>query len=297
MKSGFVCLDKGLGLSSNYAVVKVRRMLPKGTAVGHGGTLDPDASGVLPVCIGTATRLFDYIIDRRKVYETVLQLGQETNTQDATGEVVRELPYDADEAAVRAILPRFTGNILQIPPMYSAIKRDGVRMYQLARKGEEMELEPRPVVVDGIEYVADEGNGRHRLRVACHRGVYIRTLCHDMGLALGTVAHMASLRRTCVEEFSLENALTLDKLMQMNEEGRLEDAILPADYPISYLPEVRAKERCLRLIRNGNPLTRNELDRDVPDGPCRLYAGDRFCGIVERDGDGVKFRCMLLRDE
>jgi len=108
---------------------------------------------------------------------------------------------------------------------------------------------------------------------------------------------MASLRRTCVGEFSLENALTLDKLMQMNEEGRLEDAILPADYPISYLPEVRAKERCLRLIRNGNPLTRNELDRDVPDGPCRLYAGDRFCGIVERDGDGVKFRCMLLRDE
>ena len=172
--NGFLNLNKPTGRTSSDLVVFVRKRLPRGTAVGHGGTLDPEASGVLPVCVGSATRLFDYIIDKQKVYVARLRLGIETDTQDATGRVVAEYPVDAGEAELRAVLPRFTGNILQIPTMYSALKRDGKRLYQLARKGESVALEPRPCRVDAIEYLRDEGGGVHALRIRCGKGVYIR---------------------------------------------------------------------------------------------------------------------------
>ena len=146
--NGFLIANKPTGRTSSDVVVYVRRRLPRGTAVGHGGTLDPEASGVLPVCVGTATRLFDYIIDKKKTYVARIRLGVETDTQDATGAVVAERPVAADEAELRAVLPRFIGQIEQVPPMYSAIKRDGRRMYQLARKGQSVALEPRVCRVD-----------------------------------------------------------------------------------------------------------------------------------------------------
>ena len=183
--NGFLNIDKPTGRTSSDAVVFVRRRLPKGTAVGHGGTLDPEASGVLPVCVGSATRLFDYIIDKQKTYVARIRLGVVTDTQDATGNVIAQCPVTAGEAELRAALPRFIGDILQVPPMYSALKRDGERLYKLARKGRSVTLEPRACRVDDIEYLGCEGDATYALRIRCGKGVYIRTLCHDIGRALG----------------------------------------------------------------------------------------------------------------
>ena len=297
--NGFLNLNKPTGRTSSDLVVFVRKRLPRGTAVGHGGTLDPEASGVLPVCIGSATRLFDYIIDKQKVYVARIRLGVETDTQDATGRVVAERPVTAGEAEVRAALPRFTGNILQIPPMYSALKRDGQRLYKLARRGEAVALEPRACRVDGIEYLADEGGGVHAIRVRCGKGVYIRTLCHDIGQALGCGGHMLSLERVAAGIFDLEHALTPDAVDALASEGRLAEALLPLDAPLGHLPEVRVDERSRHAVLNGNPLRAHWLNAPAPRvDAVRVYLNDEFAGIGAPQPNGdVKFRAMLYRPE
>ena len=295
--NGFLNLNKPAGRTSSDVVVFVRKRLPRGTAVGHGGTLDPEASGVLPVCVGSATRLFDYIIDKQKVYVARIRLGVETDTQDATGRVVAERPVRAGEAEIRAVLPRFTGNIMQVPPMYSALKRDGKRLYQLARKGESVALEPRPCQVDAIEYLGDEGGDVHVLRISCGKGVYIRTLCHDIGGALGCGAHMQSLERVAAGIFDIESALTPEAVDALAAEGRLEEALIPLDAPLSHLPEVRVGERCRHAVLNGNPLRAAWLDRPAPAAEAvRVYLNDEFAGIGAPQPNGdVKFRAMLYR--
>lgn len=295
--NGFLNVNKPTGRTSSDVVVFVRKRLPRGTAVGHGGTLDPEASGVLPVCVGSATRLFDYIIDKQKVYVARIKLGIETDTQDATGQVVAERPVNAGEAAIRAVLPGFTGRIQQIPPMYSALKRDGKRLYQLARKGESVALEPRPCQVDAIEYLGDEGGDTHVLRISCGKGVYIRTLCHDIGRALGCGAHMRSLERVAAGIFDLENALTPEQVDALAAEGRLQEALVPLDAPLAHLPEVRVGERCRYAVLNGNPLRAGWLDRPAPVAEAvRVYLNDEFAGIGAPQPNGdVKFRAMLYR--
>lgn len=295
--NGFLNLNKPTGRTSSDMVVFVRKRLPRGTAVGHGGTLDPEASGVLPVCVGSATRLFDYIIDKQKVYVTRIRLGIETDTQDATGQVVAKRPVDAGEAELRAVLPRFTGNIMQVPPMYSALKRDGKRLYQLARKGESVALEPRPCQVDAIEYLGDEGGGIHALRISCGKGVYIRTLCHDIGRALGCGAHMLSLERVAAGIFHIDSALTPQQLDAMVAGGRLSEALAPLDAPLLHLPEVRVGARCRHAVLNGNPLRAAWLDRPAPEAEVvRVYLEDQFAGIGAPQPNGdVKFRAMLYR--
>ena len=181
--NGFLIANKPTGVTSSDIVVFVRRRLPRGTAIGHGGTLDPEASGVLPLCIGKATRLFDYIIDKKKTYVAEIRLGETTDTQDATGQVVETREVLVGESELRAVLGRFVGTIEQIPPMYSAIKRDGKRLYQLARKGETIEVKPRKCRVDGIRYLGRSAEHTYRIEVECGKGVYIRTLCHDIGQA------------------------------------------------------------------------------------------------------------------
>ncbi|MBQ5796387.1 MAG: tRNA pseudouridine(55) synthase TruB, partial [Kiritimatiellae bacterium] len=196
------------GMSSSDLVTFVKRRLPKGTRVGHGGTLDPDAAGVLPVCVGRATRLFDYIIDKQKEYIAELRLGVVTDTQDATGAPleIRDASH-ITESDIRAVLPRFIGNIEQIPPAFSAIKRDGKRMYDLARKGQTVELEARPVTVDNVEYLTALENGGHMIKITCRKGVYIRTICHDIGQALGVGGHMAFLLRNRAGYFDAEHGV------------------------------------------------------------------------------------------
>ena len=295
--NGFLNLNKPTGRTSSDVVVFVRKRLPRGTAVGHGGTLDPEASGVLPVCVGSATRLFDYIIDKQKVYVARIRLGVETDTQDATGQVVAEHPVNAGEAEIRAVLPRFTGRILQVPPMYSALKRDGKRLYQLARRGESVALEPRPCQVDAIEYLTDEGEDTHVLRIRCGKGVYIRTLCHDIGRALGCGAHMQSLERVAAGIFRIESALTLEQVDALAAENRLAEALVPLDAPLFHLPEVRVGERCRHAVRNGNPLRAAWLEQPAPAAEAvRVYLRDEFAGIGAPQPNGdVKFRAMLYK--
>ena len=295
--NGFLNLNKPTGRTSSDMVVFVRKRLPRGTAVGHGGTLDPEASGVLPVCVGSATRLFDYIIDKQKVYVARIRLGVETDTQDATGRVVAENPVHAGEAEIRAMLPRFTGSIMQVPPMYSALKRDGKRLYQLARRGESLALEPRPCQVDAIEYLGDEGENVHALRIRCGKGVYIRTLCHDIGRALGCGAHMQSLERVAAGIFRIENALTPEAVDALAAEGRLAGALIPLDAPLSHLPKVRVGERCRHAVLNGNPLRAAWLDGPAPAAEAvRVYLNDEFAGIGAPQANGdVRFRAMLYR--
>lgn len=293
---GFLVLNKPLGKTSSDCVVFVRKRLPRGTAIGHGGTLDPMASGVLPVCVGAATRLFDYIIDKQKTYVAELQLGVVTDTQDATGAVVERRSVNVTEADVRAALPRFIGEIWQTPPMYSAIKRGGKRLYELARRGESVEVAPRACRVDGVRLTASLGDGRYRLEVDCGKGVYIRTLCHDIGAYLGCGGHMATLARTRAGVFTLENALTLEEVDALGAEG-LEARLLPMDAAISHLPAVRAEARHRAAVRNGMPLRPEWLDAPAPQAEAvRVYVGGEFAGIgAPREDGSVRFRAMLLK--
>ena len=293
---GFLVLNKPLGRTSSDCVVFVRKRLPRGTAIGHGGTLDPMASGVLPVCVGAATRLFDYIIDKQKTYVAELQLGVVTDTQDATGAVVERRSVNVTEADVRAALPRFIGEIWQRPPMYSAIKRGGKRLYELARRGESVEVAPRACRVDDVRLTASLGDGRYRLEVDCGKGVYIRTLCHDIGAYLGCGGHMATLERTRAGVFTLENALTLEEVDALGAEG-LEARLLPMDAAISHLPAVRVEARHRAAVRNGMPLRPEWLDAPAPQAEAvRVYVGGEFAGIgAPREDGSVRFRAMLLK--
>ena len=293
---GFLVLNKPLGRTSSDCVVFVRKRLPRGTAIGHGGTLDPMASGVLPVCVGAATRLFDYIIDKQKTYVAELQLGVVTDTQDATGAVVETRSVNVTEADVRAALPRFIGDIWQTPPMYSAIKRGGKRLYELARRGESVEVAPRACRVDDVRLTASLGDGRYRLEVDCGKGVYIRTLCHDIGAYLGCGGHMATLARTRAGVFTLENALTLEEVDALGAEG-LEARLLPMDAAIAHLSAVRVEARHRAAVRNGMPLRPEWLDAPAPQAEAlRVYVGGEFAGIgAPREDGSVRFRAMLLK--
>lgn len=297
--NGFLIVNKPTGRTSSDAVVFVRKRLPRGTAVGHGGTLDPEASGVLPVCVGSATRLFNYIIDKQKTYVARLKLGVETDTQDATGRVVATMPVTAGETEVRAVLKDFIGEIEQVPPMYSALKRDGQRLYKLARRGETVALEPRKCRVDDIEYLGYEGDDTHLLRIKCGKGVYIRTLCHDIGRALGCGGHMLTLERTAAGIFRIEDALTPEQIDALARDGKLESALLPLDQPLEHLPAVRVGDQCRHAVKNGNPLKAQWLDAPAPAcDAVRVYLNDAFAGIGQPQPDGsVKFKAMLYRED
>ena len=294
---GFINLLKPPGMSSNDAVGFVRRLLPRGTRVGHGGTLDPDAAGVLPVCVGRAARLFDYIIDKKKTYIAELRLGIETDTQDATGSVVARRDASAVTAEdIRNVLPRFTGGIDQIPPAYSAIKRDGRRMYDLARRGESVELAARRVTVYGIDYLEKTGEDRHMLRVGCGKGVYIRTLCHDIGRALGVGGHMAFLLRSEAGCFTVENSATLEAVKRASEAGDIAGLLQPMDAPLAAYPAVRLEARYERQVMNGQPIPAAWHGGNLePGGIARVYVGNTFAGMAQSGEDGVLcFKAMLM---
>ncbi|MEF9894196.1 MAG: tRNA pseudouridine(55) synthase TruB [Clostridia bacterium] len=291
MMDGFLNLLKPPGMTSSDAVLAVRKMLPRGVKVGHGGTLDPDAAGVLPICVGAGARLFDYIIDKEKEYICELTLGIATDTQDATGLIVEKRPVEVRKEALLALLPGFVGAIDQVPPAYSAIKRDGQRMYALARKGEAPTIEARRVVVNSLDYLSTSGYNRYMLRVVCRKGVYIRTLMHDLGQLLGCGGHMSFLLRSRAGVFTLEDAATLE---QMRDAGDMEKLLYPLDAPLGYLPEVRLNEAQRHAVKNGNPI-KHEGGLN-PGTFVRVYLGEQFAGIGEADGeDRIRFKAMLLK--
>jgi tRNA pseudouridine55 synthase len=286
---GFINLLKPPGMTSSDAVVKVRKLLPRGTKVGHGGTLDPDAAGVLPVCVGRGTRLFDYLIDKTKVYVAEAHLGIETDTQDAAGAVVARACVQASETEIRAAMARLTGDILQTPPMYSAIKRDGRRMYDLARKGETIQLEPRPAKVDAFEYLKATGPDRFLVSIACGKGVYVRTLIHDLGAMLGCGAHMAFLLRVQAGTFNIQDSLTLEEL-RSDAEG----ALIAMDAPLCHLPEAHVSPACAKWLLNGNPVSFCDLDRVPPSGePVRVYLNGAFVAIGRAEDGWLRLKTML----
>ena len=250
---------------------KLRGIL-KTKKVGHAGTLDPMATGVLPVFVGQATRAVSFAEGGEKEYVAGLQLGLTTNTQDTEGEVLTQAPVTVGRRELEAVLPRFTGDISQIPPMFSAIKIKGQKLYDLARQGKVVERKPRPVTIFALEVVEQVSETGYILRIRCSKGTYVRTLCHDIGQALGCGGCMYSLRRTMAAGFTLEESVTLE---QVQAEG--EKLLRPADSLFRRHPEYRLKtakqeERC----RNGNPFFIKEA---LPEDTYRIYGreGDFLC--------------------
>lgn len=268
MANGIIVMDKPAGWTSMDVCGKLRRLLDE-RRVGHAGTLDPMATGVLPVFVGRATRAVEFAESGDKEYIAGLRLGVETDTQDSTGQVVAEHKVDCDRQALEEVLPRFRGDILQVPPMYSALKRNGKKLYELARKGKTVERKPRPVTISALEILSQEGPDHYTLRIGCSKGTYIRTLCHDIGQTLGCGGVMDALRRTRAAGFTLADAVTMEQVIQAAEEGRAEALLTPVDRFFAGHPALTVWGRAERLCRNGNP-----FHWEAEEGLYRVYGSD-----------------------
>ncbi|KXB32402.1 tRNA pseudouridine synthase B [Dechloromonas denitrificans] len=276
---GVLLLDKPIGLSSNDALQKARRLFSAAKG-GHTGTLDPLATGLLPLCFGEATKFSADLLDADKTYEAVLKLGVTTDSGDAEGAITATAAVNVSAEAVFKALPQFTGDIQQIPPMHSALKRDGRPLYELARQGIEVEREPRAVTIHALEVLAFVGDSL-TLRVACSKGTYIRVLAADLGAVLGCGAHLAALRRTVVGDLSLQGSVTLDELAALDESERLA-YLQPVDALLHTLPVLTVEGEAAMRFRHGNPI-------DLPpglDGKIRVYEGSRLIGIGEPGQSG-----------
>lgn len=279
--SGIVLLDKPVGMSSNAALQTVKRLY-RACKAGHTGSLDPLASGLLPICLGDAAKVSQFLLDADKRYEALIELGSSTTTYDAEGEVVESRPVAVTETALRQALARFSGWIEQVPPMFSALKQHGQPLYKQARRGITVERAARRVNISDIR-VLDYTGEQVRIEVACSKGTYIRSLAHDLGQVLGCGAHLAGLRRLGTGVFSLEDAVTLVALEAMTPMAR-EALLLPADSALPAMPVVRLSAQEARAICCG----RSTVVADVlSPGWVRLYEGDaRFLGMGQVLPDG-----------
>ena len=253
MINGVINIYKERGFTSHDVVAKLRGIL-KQKKIGHTGTLDPDAEGVLPVCLGKGTRLCDMLTDHSKVYEAVLLLGQSTDTQDVSGNVLQEAPVDVSEEEVREAIMSFVGPYDQIPPMYSALKVNGQKLCDLARAGKEVERKARPVEIYEIQ-IEEIHLPRVRMTVSCSKGTYIRTLCHDIGEKLKCHGCMESLLRTRVGQFLLKDSLTLAQVEKYRDENRMTENVMPVDQVFSDCPALKLTKEAAKLGYNGNPFT------------------------------------------
>mgnify|MGYP000165491313 FL=1 len=251
--NGILNVYKEQGYTSHDVVAKLRGIL-KQKKIGHTGTLDPAAEGVLPVCLGKATKLCDLLTDKNKTYEAVLLLGKTTDTQDITGEVLEEKSTEAlTEEKVREAIEGFIGDYEQIPPMYSALKVNGKKLYELAREGKVIERKARPVKILDIQ-ILEIDLPKVRMEVSCSKGTYIRTLCHDIGEKLGCGGCMESLIRTRVSTFRIEDAKTLDEIETLKQEGKLAELLVPIDAMFPFYPKITVKDDWKAFAKNGNPL-------------------------------------------
>ncbi|MBD5098530.1 MAG: tRNA pseudouridine(55) synthase TruB [Clostridiales bacterium] len=284
MANGIIIIDKPQGWTSMDVCAKLRGMFHE-KRVGHAGTLDPMATGVLPVFIGRATRAVEFAADSDKEYIAGLKLGVVTNTQDTTGEVLEEREVFVTRSSLEAVLPRFTGDIEQVPPMYSAIKINGKKLYELARKGKEVARKPRPVTIHELELLGWPDAGEDfQLRVRCSKGTYVRTLCHDIGQALGCGGSMSSLRRVKAAGFTLADSVTLEAVQEAVDRGEGEALLLPVDTYFAALPMLVLKTAgAEKKIRNGAALTL----RDIPDGEYRVYGMDKTFLALGRAAGGT----------
>ncbi len=280
--NGIINIYKEAGFTSFDVVAKMRGIL-KIKKIGHTGTLDPDATGVLPVCIGNGTKLVELLADHDKEYVTELILGIATDTQDISGKVIKTSPVEVTCEEVADAVMSFVGEYMQVPPMYSALKVNGKKLYELAREGVEVERKARPVHFHEIEILSME-LPVVKLRVVCSKGTYIRTLCNDIGEKLGCFAAMKSLLRTRVGSFGIAESITLRELEEKRDAGNLADVVLSPDKVFLHLPAVCVKPEFCRLLDNGNTLYPNMLDKPPyfkNGAEVRMYGGEHFYGVFQ----------------
>ena len=282
---GVLCIDKPQGFTSFDVVAKMRG-IAKTRKVGHGGTLDPMATGVLPIFLGRATKACDLVPEQKKRYLATFRLGITTDTQDITGQILRQEQAACSPEQVRTVLARFVGQQQQVPPMYSAVKVDGKRLYDLARQGKEVQRQSREITIFALELLDQNPDaGEYTIDVTCSKGTYIRTLCHDVGQALGCGATLTQLRRTLSAGFSLERCITLEEASRLAEEGRLSERVLPVEQIFAVLPRVTLTQQQTRLFCNGAPLDLNRVE-DAPGTGALLRvcgADGRFLGLAQED--------------
>lgn len=283
MINGVINVYKEKGFTSHDVVAKLRGIV-KQKKIGHTGTLDPDATGVLPVCLGNATKLCDMLTDKSKEYVTTMRLGFCTDTQDISGEVLESSEVSVSEDEVVKTINSFVGKYEQIPPMYSALKVNGKKLYELAREGIEVERKARSIEIFEIE-ILDIKLPDITMRVHCSKGTYIRTLCHDIGLKLKCFGTMVALERTKVSSFILENAYKLNEIEKMVQENKLNEIVTKTEdmfelMSVSVIPE------CEKLLFNGNPIYLNQIReriRILDKEQVKVYAKDKFCAVYQCD--------------
>ena len=275
--NGIVIVDKPQGWTSQDVTARLRRVYAT-RRIGHGGTLDPMATGVLPVFVGRATRGVEFFEHAEKTYDTVLLLGRTTDTQDVTGALQAEKAVHLSPADIEKLLPRFRGDILQVPPMYSALKVNGKKLYELARKGQEVERQPRPITVFELTNLGFDGT-RLSLRVKCSKGTYIRTLCQDIGEALGCGGCMEALRRVRAGEYGIEDAVPLEQLLESETPERY---LRGLDTMFAHCPAVTLTPNQEKRCRNGNPFS-----SPLPQGTYRAYSQSGEFLMLAKVEDGV----------
>ncbi len=277
--TGILLIDKPAGWTSSDVVAKLRGMLHE-RRIGHSGTLDPMATGLLVVFVGRATRAVEFAESDEKHYRASLRLGLVTDTQDTTGTRLGGTPREVPPEELEAVLARFHGEIEQIPPMYSAIKVRGQKLYEIARRGGEVERKPRPVTIRSLE-IAGEENGDFLLDIRCSKGTYVRTLCHDIGAALGCGGCMSSLRRLAAGNYRLEDAHTLEEVIAAADKGEAEGLLLPADSLFASCPKLKVGPNGEKKVRCGNALPTR-----TAEGSYRLYSeSGEFLALVRvQDG-------------
>lgn len=296
MYHGIINVYKEKGFTSFDIVAKMRGICGQ-KKIGHTGTLDPDAQGVLPVCLGKATKVCDMLTDSDKVYRAVMLLGVETDTQDMSGQILSEhRTDDLSEERVLDAIASFQGEIAQIPPMYSALKVNGKKLCDLARAGVTVERKARSVTIHEIA-VEEIDLPRVTMTVHCSKGTYIRTLCHDIGQKLGCGAAMESLLRVQAAGYRLENAVRLDELQRLKEDGRLEEAIHPVEEVFQMYPPANIKASAEKLLQNGNTILPQMFEeaRLPKDGPVRVYnRSGKFCAIYHYSEEKSGFRPVKM---
>lgn len=272
MLNGVINVYKEKGYTSHDVVAIVRKTLNI-KKVGHTGTLDPDAEGVLPVCIGQATKLADYIMAERKSYTAEITFGAETTTQDASGDIIKEYEYTFDENRLREVIDTFKGEQTQVPPMYSAIKINGKKLYEIAREGKEIERKARKITVYDIRIAKINPPNKAIIEIDCSKGTYIRSLCSDIGNKLGWGAFMSSLTRTASGKFKLNAAVKLDELKNAAERGEAEKFIIPPDDVLSGYKRVTVSEKADKYLYNGGKIYGGYLKYDKKPSDNEIVLG------------------------
>lgn len=293
MINGILNIYKEKGYTSHDVVAKLRGIVGQ-RKIGHTGTLDPDAVGVLPVCLGKATKLCDLLTDKSKEYETVLLLGVETDTQDITGKVLNEIETTKlNEDIVKTCIQEFVGSYSQIPPMYSALKIDGKKLYELAREGKTVERKPREVQIYGLEII-EMNLPRVRMKVSCSKGTYIRTLCHDIGQRLHCGGCMEELTRTRVGTFALDNAMTLSEIEQYRKMNKIEEITMPVDKMFEAYQQLKLSGEKLRRVYNGNTFMQSDM-KCVNEEIIRVYnEEDEFVALYVYKEDKQCFKAWKM---